>query len=145
MFDPLSSIPLWGMALFYAAVGAVIGVVQARRGHSRPVGFALLLTIAMVAAGASAARWDWNTRTTPLGGPADTEDRFRLEALGMAHRYTESRRRWIAMSDAERWMWRLTKFGVVSASLLSGGVPTLLWMTRRADRGSARTGKSPAG
>lgn len=129
--DTLSSIPLWGIVLLLVAVGAAVGFALARRGQSRPVGIALLLALSLIAAGGRATSWDWKTSQTPLGGSADSDVRYRLEALGMAGSYTESRRRWMAMNDAERWAWRLTMFGVVGTSLLSGGVPTLLWMTRR--------------
>lgn len=137
MLDTLSTIPLWGMALFCAAVGAAAAIAQARRGRSRPVGLALLLVGALLAGCASASRWDRNTRTTPLGGTADYDERLRLEALGMAGPYTQSRERWMAMSDADQWTWRLTRFGVASGSLLIGGVPALLWMTRRGDGSDA--------
>jgi hypothetical protein len=137
MLDTLSHVPLWGLALFCAALGAAAGFAQARRGHSRAVGLALLVVGAILAASASAARWDRNTRATPLGGTTDGDERLRLEALGVAGPYEESRQRWMAMSDADRWTWRLSRFGVASVSLLCGGVPPLLWMTRRGAGSSA--------
>jgi hypothetical protein len=134
MLDALSSIPFWGMALLYGAMGAAAGAALARRERSRFVCIVLLLVGTVVVAGGSASSWDLRTGTTPLGGSNDSDDRLRLEALGLARQYSEARRRWMDMSDAERWEWRLTRFGVVSASLLCAGVPTVLLLTRRAGR-----------
>jgi hypothetical protein len=122
------------MVLFFAAIGVAGGVAQARRGYPRSVSIALLLAVAIMVAGGSATRWDWKTQTTPLGGSADYEKRMRLEALGMAEHYTGARQTWMAMTNSERWAWRRNTFALVSLSLLGGAVPTMLLMTKRANR-----------
>ncbi|MGD9688509.1 MAG: hypothetical protein AB7K52_03915 [Phycisphaerales bacterium] len=139
MFDPLSIVPLWAMLVIGLALGVVAGGVQVARGFSRRTALAVLGVLALGLGVTQAIRWDWNTRDAILGGPADSDKRLRLEAQGTGRSYSERRQRWLAMSDGERWIWRLTMLVATTGSLLAGGVPTIVFKTR-AGGGSAGGG-----
>ncbi|MBX3359442.1 MAG: hypothetical protein KF745_13565 [Phycisphaeraceae bacterium] len=131
MFDTLSLIPVWALIPIHLVLGIVAGVVQVRRGFSRGVAVGVLVALAAVFGAGQAARWDWKTRESVLGGPADSTLRLRQEALGVGATYTRNRQEWMAKTEDQRWSWRLTTFGLVAGSLLAGGIPTILILTRR--------------